>query len=343
MMNDTAEQSIDLEFLKTLTILYVEDDPEIRDLLSHFLARRVKQLDMAVNGQEGLDAFNLNHYDVVVTDIKMPVMDGLEMAEHIKKSPNHEVPIIVITAYSDRDYLLRAIDLGIDRYVTKPIDADMLLAAIYKSARARFNQLEVARAREQVLDTLQQTVNVLSRAIEMRDPYTDGHQKRVSLLAAAIAEEMGLPEERVTGIRVGGMIHDIGKIHIPTEILSKPGKLNPLEFDIIKTHSEAGSDILKETTFPWPIEQMVRQHHEKLDGSGYPGGLKGEDILLEARIIAVADVIEAMSSHRPYRPALGMDAALEEIRRHRGTLYDENVVDSCLRVIEKHGSHFFET
>jgi putative nucleotidyltransferase with HDIG domain len=302
----------------------------------------VKQLDMAVNGREGLDAFNLNHYDVVVTDIKMPVMDGLEMAEQIKKTAKKDIPIIVITAYSDRDYLIRAIDLGINRYVTKPIDADVLLGAIYQSARARFNQLELVRVQELILETLQQTITVLSRAIEMRDPYTDGHQKRVALLATAIAEEMGLPADRVTGIRVGGLIHDIGKIHIPTEILSKPGKLTPLELDIIKTHSEAGFDILKQTRFPWPIDQMILQHHEKLDGSGYPTGLKGEEILLEARIITVADVIEAMSSHRPYRPALGIEAALEEIRRHRGVLYDEKVVDSCLRVMDKHGNRFFD-
>lgn len=340
-MNDLSQPVIDHEFLKKLSVLYVEDDPEIRDLLSHFLARRVKQLDLAENGQEGLTAYLRGHYDIVVTDIKMPIMDGLEMAEHIK-SQGKDVPIIVITAYSDRDYLIRAIDLGIDRYVTKPINADNLLNAIYISASTRFNQRELEQAKQVILDTLQQTVTILSRAIEMRDPYTDGHQKRVSQLAVAIAEEMGLPAVQVAGIRLGGLIHDIGKIHIPTEILSKPAKLGPLEFDIIKTHAQAGYDILKQTSFPWPIDQMILQHHEKMDGSGYPNGLKGEEIITEARIITVADVIEAMSSHRPYRPALGIDAAVEEIQRNRGLLYDEEVVDSCLAVLERHNRRFFE-
>ncbi len=342
-MNDHSPPAVDYDFLKTLSVLYVEDDPEIRELLSHFLARRVKRLELAENGQEGLEAFRRGHHDIVVTDIKMPVMDGLDMAEHIKsQGRDKDVPIIVITAYSDRDYLIRAIDLGIDRYVTKPIDADLLLDAIYKSAHARFNQLELEHAHQEVLDTLQQTVTILSRAIEMRDPYTDGHQKRVSQLAVAIAQEMGLSETQVAGIRLGGLIHDIGKIHVPTEILSKPGHLSPLEFDIIKTHAEAGYDILKHTSFPWPIDRMILQHHEKLDGSGYPNGLKGDAIIIEARIITVADVIEAMSSHRPYRPALGIEAAEEEISQRRGVLYDEDVVACCLKVLAQHDHRFFE-
>lgn len=339
--NEITRAAVDHDFLKTLSVLYVEDDPEIRELLSHFLARRVKRLDLAENGQEGLDAFIADRYDVVVTDIKMPVMDGLDMAERIK-ARGRETPIIVITAYSDRDYLLRAIDLGIDRYVTKPIDADVLLGAIYKSARARFDELELEHAKQEILDTLQQTVTILSRALEMRDPYTAGHQKRVSQLAAAIAAEMGLPEAQITGIRIGGLIHDIGKIHVPTEILTKPSKLSPLEMDVIRTHAQAGYDILRQTRFPWPIDKMVLQHHEKLDGSGYPNGLKGEDIILEARIITVADVIEAMSSHRPYRPALGIDAAMEEIRNNRGKLHDERAVDCCLAILERHDRQFFE-
>lgn len=340
-MNAPTQPAVDYEFLKTLSVLYVEDDPEIRDLLSHFLARRVKRLDIAENGKEGLDAFLGNYYDIVVTDIKMPVMDGLEMAERIKASRGKDVPIIVITAYSDRDYLIRAIDLGIDRYVTKPIDADVLLGAIHKSARARFSQRELEHAKQVILDNLQQTVTILSRAIEMRDPYTDGHQKRVSLLAVAIAEEMGLPQEKIAGIRLGGLIHDVGKIHVPAEILTRPSQLSPLELDVIRTHCQAGHDILGHANFPWPIAQMILQHHEKLDGSGYPNGLKGEEIIIEARIITVADVIEAMSSHRPYRPALGIDAAMEEIRTNRGRLYDERVVDSCLAVLERHNRHFF--
>ena len=166
----------------------------------------------------------------------------------------------------------------------------------------------------------------------MRDPYRDSHQKRVSQLACAMAREMNLPEEQIEGIRVAGNIHDIGKISVPMEILSKPGRVNKSEFGIIKSHTQAGYDILKTIEFPWPIAQIVLQHHERMDGSGYPQGLSGKDILLEARILGVADVVEAMVSHRPYRPALGIDKALEEISKNRGVLYDPEVVDACLKL-----------
>jgi putative nucleotidyltransferase with HDIG domain len=166
----------------------------------------------------------------------------------------------------------------------------------------------------------------------MRDPYTAGHERRVAELAAAIAREMGLAEPLVEGIRFGSMIHDLGKIKIPAEILVKPSRLTPIEYELIKQHAQAGYDILKGIDFPWPVAQMVLQHHERLDGSGYPNGLKGEAICQEARILSVADTVEAMSSHRPYRPGLGIDKALAEIERGRGALYDPAAVDACLRL-----------
>ncbi len=334
-MNASPPQTrIDPEFLKTLSVLYVEDDEEIRELLSRFLAHRVGTLHTATNGQEGIQAFNEHHPDVVVTDIKMPVMDGLEMASTIKSS-SHEVPIIVITAYSERDYFMRAIEIGVDQYVTKPVNTDTLLEAIYKSAKNRSRQRELDMARQELIDTLEQTVAMLSRAIEMRDPYTDGHQKRVSLLAVAIAEEMGLPPKIITGIRLGSLIHDVGKIRVPAEILSTPRRLSPIEMEIIKTHPQAGYDILAGVAFPWPVARLVLEHHERLDGSGYPNGLAGDAICLEARISAVADVVETMTSHRPYRPALGIETAVDEIKKNRGTLYDPEVVDCCLKVLKR--------
>ena len=305
-MDSHTPPGLDLNFLQGLRLLYVEDEDEVRELLSRFLGRRVGTLEVPVNGREGLEAFLKGEYDVVVTDIKMPEMDGLEMASRIRAT-GHAVPIIVVTAYSDRDYLLRSIDLGVDRYVTKPIDPDALLTAIHDAVMVRTQQKALLAAETRIADILQQTVMALARAIEMRDPYTDGHQKRVSAMAAAIAKEMGLALEVVEGVRFGALIHDIGSIRIPSEILCKPGKLKPIEFEIIKNHSQAGYELLKDVDFPWPIAEMVRQHHERLDGSGYPQGLKGEAILLEARILAVADVVEAMSSHRPYRPALGLE------------------------------------
>jgi len=179
---------------------------------------------------------------------------------------------------------------------------------------------------------LEETVISLASAFEMKDPYTAGHQRRVTEIVSAIALEMDMDQDRFQGLRLASLVHDIGKINVPTEILSKPGKLTGPEFQLIRTHSEAGYDILKKINFPWPISRIVLQHHERMDGSGYPNGLSGHEILLEARIIAVADVIEAMATHRPYRAALGIETALEEIEANQGRLYDKDVADICLRL-----------
>ncbi|MGA9351607.1 MAG: HD domain-containing phosphohydrolase [Anaerolineae bacterium] len=185
---------------------------------------------------------------------------------------------------------------------------------------------------------LEGTVHVLAAAIELRDPYTAGHQRRVTQLACAIAKEMGLPAEQIEGIRMAGLIHDLGKINVPAEILSKPGPLTELEFGLIKMHPRVGHDVLNGTIeFPWPVAQIVLQHHERMDGSGYPEGLAGEKILLEARILAVADVVEAMASNRPYRGPRGMGEALEEISQNKGVLYDLEVVDACLELFTQKG------
>jgi len=184
------------------------------------------------------------------------------------------------------------------------------------------------------------TINTIAKIVETRDPYTSGHQKRVAKLACAIAEEMSLPQDKTEGLYAAGILHDIGKMNVPAEILSKPGRLSEIELSLIKTHPQAGSDIIKEMEFPWAVSLIVLQHHERIDGSGYPQGLKGDEILLEARIIGVADVVEAMASHRPYRPALGIDKALEEISQNRGILYDPEVVDACLKLFKEKGFKF---
>jgi PAS domain S-box-containing protein len=181
-------------------------------------------------------------------------------------------------------------------------------------------------------ENLDDTVKAISTIVEMRDPYTAGHETRVAELAVVIAKEMGLPDDQIRGLHLAGEVHDLGKVQIPAEILSKPGKLNQIEYNLVKVHPQAGYDILKGIDFPWPIAQMVLQHHERLDGSGYPQGLKGDAILLEARILCVADVVEAMSSHRPYRPELGIDSALDEIKRGSGSIYDPAVAEACLKV-----------
>jgi HD-GYP domain-containing protein (c-di-GMP phosphodiesterase class II) len=182
--------------------------------------------------------------------------------------------------------------------------------------------------------TIDGAIETLGMTVEIRDPYTAGHQRRVADLASSIAQEMRLSEDQVTGIRIAAIVHDLGKLGVPVEILNKPGKLTDLEFTMIKTHPQMAFDLLKSIDFPWPIAQISLQHQERLDGSGYPQGLKGDAILLEARIIAVADVVEAMSSHRPYRPSLGMERTIEEITKYRGIRYDAEVVDACLRVLQ---------
>jgi len=191
---------------------------------------------------------------------------------------------------------------------------------------------------------LQGLIEDITKAIaltsEMRDPYISGHQQRVTQLASAVVEEMGLGGEVAAGVRVAGSLHDIGKIRVPSEILSRPGKLTEIEFDMIKTHPVVGYNILKNIEFPWPIAQIVLQHHERMDGSGYPAGLSARDILLEARILGVADVVEAIASHRPYRPALGIEKALEEISQKRGSRYDPEVVDICLKLFLEKGFRF---
>lgn len=187
---------------------------------------------------------------------------------------------------------------------------------------------------------VEKTIQAITTMAELRDPYTAGHQRRVARLAAAIARHLGLDDEKVQGIYLAGVIHDIGKVAVPAEILSKPGRLEKAEFHLIQAHCTTGYDILKEIEFPWPIAQIVLQHHERLDGSGYPGGLRGPDILPEARIIAVADVVEAMASHRPYRPALGVQAALAEIRQNVGRLYDPEAAEICARLFEREGFTF---
>lgn len=185
--------------------------------------------------------------------------------------------------------------------------------------------------------SIMRTVEAISQMVELRDPYTSGHERRVGDLAAAIGQELGLDQHRITGLRVAGNVHDVGKITVPAEILSKPGRLSAAEYEIVKTHAEKGHEILKNIDFPWPVAKIVLQHHERMDGSGYPQGLKGEDILLEARILCVADVIESMSTHRPYRPALGLEAALKEILAHSGSLYDPQVVAVTLRLFRERG------
>ena len=217
--------------------------------------------------------------------------------------------------------------------------AEILAVARDIGERKRVEQ-EVRLSTDKLLKAMEDTMHALARVVEMRDPYTAGHQRRATELACAIATGIGMSSDRITGLRLAGLIHDIGKVRVPSEILTNPDGLSEAEFAIIKTHPTLGYDILKTIEFPWPVADIVYQHHERMDGSGYPQRLRGESIIQEARVLAVADVVEAIASHRPYRPALGIDHALQEISNNRGRLYERDAVDACLVLFRERAFEF---
>jgi putative two-component system response regulator len=317
-------------------------------------------------------------YSLIISDQKMPGMTGIDFLERARQITPNTIRIL-LTGYSEIDAIIDAINKGgIHRYLTKPWDEEDILLqvrqslkqyeliienqhlfALTKKQNNELNELnnnlgkiverktkelgqreaELRQSFERLQRSFDNAIQAVSTIVEIRDPYTSGHQKQVSKIASAIARIMGLSENEVSGIKMAGLIHDIGKVAIPFEILTKPGKLDDLEFDMIKKHPKIGYDILKSIEFPYPVAQIVLQHHERIDGSGYPYGLPADDILLESKIIGVADVIDAMASHRPYRPAIGIVGAMEEITKNRSIIYDTDVVDACVSLFKKKYFH----
>jgi len=310
---------------KETTVLVVEDETIIaRDIQNKLQGLGYDAPLIVSSGEEAVENAGELRPDLVMMDIVIEgKVDGIEAADQIRKHFN--IPVVYLTAYADEEILERAKITEPFGYMVKPFDERELHSTIEMA-------LYKHKSAEKLMESMEETINALASALEMRDPYTAGHQKRVAQLAEAIAGEMNRPYDEVRGIRLAALIHDIGKIRVPSEILSKPGKLTENEFGLIKIHPRVGYDILKEIEFPWPIADIIYQHHEKIDGSGYPRGLKGDEIMLQAKIIAVADVVEAMSSHRPYRSALGIEKALAELTKKRGTFYDPDAVDACLRL-----------
>jgi putative nucleotidyltransferase with HDIG domain len=333
-------------------LLIVDDVPEN----IHELAEALKgeyRIMPASSGTAALESMQSSTPDMVLLDILMPDMDGYEVCRRIKATAEgNRIPVIFISVVDATVDKVRGFSIGAADYITKPFDIDEVRARIHTHLQLSrlqhyFEQILDQRTQElreanrtlseqqrTLIRTLEGTVNTVGTAVELRDPYTAGHQRRVADLAAAIAQSLGFDDERIKGVRLGALIHDIGKIGIPVEILCKPTRLNDMERQIVQGHAAMGYEILKDVDFPWPVAQVAYQHHERIDGSGYPNGLKGEEIILEARIVAVADVVESMVSHRPYRPGLGIEAALAEIRQGKGVLYDQGVVDACLKVME---------
>lgn len=328
-------------------ILAVDDTPASLKLLTDILKEEGYEVRSAISGELALHAAASEPPELILLDIRMPEMDGFEVCRRLKANPStRNVPVIFVSAMSETDEKVQGFRLGVVDFVTKPYQRDELLARVH--THLELNRLrnhledlvtertnELKQVEKKLRTTLFDSISALAATVEMRDPYTAGHQHRVSQLAVAIAEEMHLPPEQVEGIHLSSVVHDVGKIQVPAEILSKPGKLSELEYRIIQAHPQTGYEILKSIDFPWPIALIVQQHQERMDGSGYPKALKGDQILLQARIIAVADVVEAMMSHRPYRPALGVDAALEEISKNKAVKYDPVVVDACCRLFRE--------
>jgi len=333
-------------------IMIVDDEEPIRRLLSKMLKVNEEICTMAADAAEARTFLKNRNFDLILCDVNMPGESGIDFIRYVL-SEYPKTAAIMVTAVDDPEVAESALEIGAYGYIIKPFEPNEVMINVSNALRRRKLEIENRRHRKNLeklvlerTEKLQTTLNDLQKAIdgiieamgltvEIRDPYTAGHQKRVAEIAHAIAIEMGLSKQQIEGVRMAGVIHDIGKMAAPAEILSKPGKITEHEFGIIKSHPQVGYNILKKIDFPWPIAQIVYQHHERMDGSGYPQGLSGEDILLEARIMAVADVVEAMASHRPYRPALGIDIALEEISKNRGVFYDPEVVDACLRIFKE--------
>ncbi|MCM8824199.1 MAG: HD-GYP domain-containing protein, partial [Candidatus Omnitrophica bacterium] len=221
-----------------------------------------------------------------------------------------------------------------------PLDKQRVIFISRNVSRYKFVEKQLAQSLEKLQRILRETIRALASAVEKRDPYTAGHQQRVTYLASSIAQKLKFSEEKLNGLQLASLIHDVGKMYVPAEILSKPTMLSEIEFNLIKAHPQVGYYILHSVEFPWPIDRIVLQHHERLDGSGYPFGISKEEILMEAKIIAVADVVEAMASHRPYRPSLGIDRALEEISINQGILFDKQVVEICIELFRKENFSF---
>ena len=361
--------------------MIIDDEEAILDIMAMTLADEGYDLHTASSAKEGLSILKKSpDFSLIISDQMMPGMTGVQFFTEAREiCPN--AMRVLLTGYADIDAIIQAINSGgIHLYLTKPWHKDELLLSInqmlskaellienrrldelvkkqntelielnrHLEEKVRQKTLHLAQRAEELKASydkiqliLEGTVLAISKIVESRDPYTAGHEQQVARIAGIIARKMALSEDQIEAIRIAGLLHDIGKIAVPAEILTKPGQLSRLEMEMVKTHSQNAYDILKTIEIPYPIAQIILQHHERIDGSGYPQGLKGEEILLEARIIGVADVIEAMSAHRPYRPALGIERAIEEITQKRGSLYDAHIVDICLGIYSDEGQKGF--
>lgn len=341
-------------------VLCVDDDVISLAAMCTYLEELGFEVTEARDGREAMELIETQHPDIIISDVEMPRMNGLELLQTLYDSARG-IPVIMVSGAYKIQNVIQALQLGAWDFITKENFSKDIFERTLKKTSDRLDFLRKKQAYERNLERvvhertadlertteglrkanenlhamLLGTITSLVKATETRDPYTSGHMEQVSILATAIASEADMSEDQVESVKLASLMHDIGKIAVPSMLLTKPTRLDPLEFELIKRHSVIGYDILKDIPFPWPLATIVRQHHERLDGSGYPDKLSGSDILPESQILAIADVVEAMSSHRPYRPALGLEVALDEIRRNSGVLYNKHYVDVCLRAFER--------
>ncbi len=349
-------------------VLIVDDEKTTQHMLCRLLDKSGYSCGTASDAEEARAIVSGQDFELVLCDVNMPGESGIDFIKFISTA-YPEMAIIMVTGSDDREIAESALDIGAYGYIIKPFRPNQLMISISNALRRRSLEINnrlyimdmekiinertgsVKEAMKKLRKSMEGIIKAMSSTVEMRDPYTAGHQQRVAEIAQSISKEMGLVEERIEGVRMAGQIHDLGKIAVPAEILTKPGRLNDIEFNkpgrlndiefnLIKLHPRAGYDILKDIKFPWPISKIVLQHHERMNGSGYPDSLSDKDMLQESKILGVADVVEAMASHRPYRPALGLDVAMEEISRNKDILYDPTVVDACVKIISNGNFQF---
>jgi putative two-component system response regulator len=308
-------------------ILIVDDDPAIIDLLVRILSRDGYSTVIATNGIEALEVVEREPPDLILLDVTMPLMDGFAVCQRLKDNEATAlIPVTMVTGLDDRENRQRGLEVGTDDFLTKPFDTSLLRARIS-------SQLRLKRLTDQ-LERTEQVIFMLALAVEAKDAYTEGHLRRLASYSEQLAIAAELPHNQLKAIRFGGLLHDIGKISIDDAILRKPGGLTPEEYDQIKQHPEYGARIVQPMRFASEVGPIIRHHHERWDGKGYPQGLRGEAIPIGARIVAVVDAYDAMMTDRPYRRALGLAESLRRLREGSGTQWDPHLVEIFVAMVE---------
>ena len=310
-------------------ILVVDDDPAILDLLVRILQRDNYIAITATNGLEALEAVAREAPDLILLDVTMPMLDGFAVCQRLKDNEATAlIPVTMLTGLDDREHRQRGLEVGADDFLTKPFEQSLLRARIR-------SQLRIKRLTDQ-LERTEHVIFMLALAVEAKDAYTEGHLRRLSSYSEQLALAAGIPQEQHKAIRFGGLLHDIGKVSIDDAILGKPGALTPEEYEQIKLHPEYGARIIHPMRFATEVEPIIRHHHERWDGKGYPCGLHGETIPIGARIVAVVDAYDAMMTDRPYRRALGLEETLRRMREGRGREWDPTLLDLFIELVEQH-------